>query len=146
MTINTGIKVTLFNIIPILFILLFLAVTVGCNTGMVSSSVETTTTTIAKDGTPKTVTEKNDVLAMRGTVLVNTDVDKANIKWGDVNVSVGSLSTSGDAASIDALGSAISNGIIAWFTYGTAPAVKGAVIASLIASQQKASTNAPAMK
>jgi hypothetical protein len=120
--------------------------TSGCNTGMVSSSVETTTATIAFDGTPKTVTQKNDVLAMRGTFLVNTEVDKTNIKWGDVTIGVGGYSTAGDVESINAIGNAISNGILAYFTYGTAPAVKGAVMASLVPSQPSACTNAPAAK
>lgn len=139
--VSTGVKG-----ITLVFLLFILMLLTACNTGMVSSSTETTTATIAFDGTPKTVTEKNDVLAMRGTVLVNTEVDKANIEWGDVKINVGGYTTTGDAESINAIGNAISNGILAYFTYGTSTAVKGAVIGSLIASQQNASTNAPAMK
>ena len=119
----------------------------GCNTGLVSSSVETTTATIAFDGTPKTVTIKNDVLAMRGTVLVNTEVDKANISWGDVKINVGGYATAGDAKSLGIIGTAITRGIIAWATSGGSEvATQSAVIASLIESQSIASTNTPAIK
>jgi hypothetical protein len=118
----------------------------GCNTGMVSSRVTTTTETIATNGTPVTVTQENRVTLTRGTLLVNSEVDKANVKWGDVTVSVGGYSTTGDADSINALGNAITSGIMAYFTYGTAPAVKGAVMASLLPTQPSASTNAPAVK
>lgn len=140
------IKCVYFTLLSVLLVCLAVVLLTGCNTGLVSSSVETTTTTICKDGTPKTVTVENNVLAMRGTVLVNTEVDKANINWGDVQINVGGLSTAGDAASINALGSAISNGIMAYFTGGGSEAVKAAVMGTLMATQPSASTNAPAMK
>ena len=63
---------------------------------------------------------------------------RGSIEWGDVKVDIGGYSTVGDAASINAIGNAITSGIIAWFTYGTAPAVKAAVAATL----QSSATNA----
>jgi len=118
----------------------------GCNTGMVSSRVTTQTATIAFDGTPKTVTEENRVTLVRGTLLVNSEVDKARIEWGNVKVDIGGYSTVGDAASINAIGNAITSGILAYFTYGTAPAVKAAVAATLQSSATNAIPAIPVIK
>lgn len=76
---------------------------------------------------------------MRFGVFNDTAVNNASLRWGPVRLDVGEYANKGDVESIDAVGNAISNGIIAWFTYGTAPAVKGAVKAALSTT----STNAP---
>jgi hypothetical protein len=127
-------------------IAVIMLLTQGCNTGMVSSRVETTTTTIATNGTPVSITQKNDVTLLRGTVLVNSEVDKAKIQWGDVKVAIGGYSTVGDVDSVNALGNAITRGIMAYFTGGGSEAVKSAVMAGLLTAQPSASTNAPAIK
>jgi len=115
----------------------------GCSTGWVSSRVETTTATVAFDGTPKTVTEKNDVLAVRGSLLVSAEVEKAQIKWGDVLISVGALSSTGDSVTTKILTDAIVQGIIAWATYGTEPAIQSAVSSAILMAQKNSATNAP---
>jgi len=115
----------------------------GCSTGWVSSQTETTTNTIAFDGTPKTVIEQNDVLAVRSSLLVSAEVEKAQIKWGDVLISVGALSSTGDSVTTKILTDAIVQGIIAWATYGTEPAVQSAVSSILAKVQKNSATNAP---
>jgi len=139
---KTEIKSILFGAVIAITMLL----TSGCNTGMVSSRVTTQTATIAFDGTPKTVTEENRVTLVRGTLLVNSEVDKARIEWGNVKVDIGGYSTVGDAASINAIGNAITSGILAYFTYGTAPAVKAAVAATLQSSATNAIPAIPVIK
>jgi hypothetical protein len=115
----------------------------GCSTGWVNSSLETTTSTVAFDGTPKTVTEKNDVLAVRGSVLVSAEVEKANVKWGEVEISVGGLSSTGDSVTTKILTDAIVQGILAGATYGTEPAIRTAVSSAILLAQKNSATNAP---
>jgi hypothetical protein len=81
--------------------------------------------------------ETKDVTVVRCGVLNDTKLEDAYLKWGNADIGVGSYANKGDAAMADAIGSAITSGIIAWFTYGTAPAVKAAVTTAL----KESSTN-----
>ena len=128
-----------------LFLFLSLSILAGCSTFQVSDDSVTTTVT-KKDGVTTTVTVEHDVDVWRGNVFMNASVEQANIKYGQVEVGIGNFQQAGDYKSIEATGNAIVNGIIAWMTYGTAPAVKGAVMATLLPTQPSVSTNAPAVK
>lgn len=68
---------------------------------------------------------------MRFGVFNDTAVNNASLRWGSVRLDVGEYANKGDVESIEAVGNAITSGIMAYFTYGTAPAVKGAVEAAL---------------
>jgi hypothetical protein len=117
----------------------------GCSTFIVSDDTVTTTVT-EKFGVTTTETVEHEVDVWRGNVFMNASVEKAGIEYGNVKVNVGNFQQAGDYKSIEATGNAIVNGIVAWMTYGTAPAVKGAVMATLLPAQPGASTNTPAIK
>lgn len=112
---------------------IILALVAGCSTFKVGDETTTTTTTTT-NGVPVTVEVKHEVDVWRGNVLMNASVEQANIKYGNVTVDVGNFKQAGDVDSINAIGSAISNGIMAYFTYGSSAAVKGAVMATLKSS------------
>ena len=69
---------------------------------------------------------------MRFGVFNDTAVNNASLRWGPVRLDVGEYANKGDVESIEAVGNAITSGIMAYFTYGTAQAVKGAVNAALV--------------
>lgn len=124
---------------------MILALVAGCSTFKVGDETTTTTTTTT-NGVPVTVEVKHEVDVWRGNVLMNASVEQANIKYGNVTVEVGNFKQAGDVDSINALGNAITRGIMAYFTGGGSEAVKSAVMAGLVTTQPSASTNAPAVK
>jgi hypothetical protein len=111
-----------------------IAILAGCSTFKVSDDSVTTTTT-EKFGVTTTVVTEHEVDVWRGNVFMNASVEMANIEYGEVKVNIGNFQQAGDYKSIEAVGNAITSGIIAWFTYGTAPAVKAAVSSALKASE-----------
>ena len=76
------------------------------------------------------------------SVMTKKGLDGLSVDYGNVKIGVNKYSQAGDTEMMTAIGNAIVNGIIAYGTYGAAPAVKAAVIASLSGT----STNAPAVK
>lgn len=97
----------------------------GCSTFMASDQMTT------RDRKNPDLITTHDVSVWRGSVLMKSELDTATIKYGEVEIGIGGFSQQGDKEMAEAIGNAISNGIVAWFTYGTAPAVKGAVMATL---------------
>jgi hypothetical protein len=106
----------------------------GCTFDMLSSSVE------EKAATVPTVVE-NDVTFLRWSLLASSEVNKAEVKWGDVNIAIGGLSTTGDTATTKVLTDGLVAGIIAYAT-GGAGAVVPAVAKLVPASQVKPVTEA----
>lgn len=134
-----------------------LLMTSGCAFRLLNSDVTTETTTVPTNGVPTTVTVQNEVTAASATLLVNSEVDKANVKWGDVEIGVGGLSLKGDSASIKTLTDGVVAGAVAYFSGGSsavAPAVSKIVTGplaatisdSLLKSLQSSNTIAPAVK
>ena len=82
------------------------------------------------------------VIITRGELLTVSETKGMVIDYLGVKASVDTDSTRGDVASITAIGNAITAGIIAYGTYGAAPAVNAAVESALRAI----GTNAPAIK
>lgn len=97
----------------------------GCST--FKASDETVTYNVK---TPDVVT-KHSVDVWRGSVLTKSDAEGVFVEYGNVKVGVNKYSQSGDAEMKEAIGNAIVNGILAYGTYGAAPAVKAAVKATL---------------
>jgi hypothetical protein len=127
------------------FVLSLILIT-GCSTFNASHDEEKTTTTYVNGEVKTVVVENKDIDVWRGNVFMNASVESVGVEYGNVKVNVGNFQQAGDYKSIEATGNAIVNGIVAWMTYGTAPAVKGAVMASLVPTQPSACTNAPAVK
>lgn len=132
--------------------LMAVSITGGCAFRLLNSDVTTETTTVPKNGPPVTVAVQNEVTALSATMLVNAEVDKADVKWGDVQIGVGGLSSKGDTATTKVLTDGAVAGIIAYFSGGAsavAPAVykviKGpeskTVTASILEAFKAAPTN-----
>ena len=94
---------------------------------------------------PSIVTE-HEVSVTSASVLTKKGLDGLSVDYGIVKIGVNKYNQAGDAEMANAIGNAITSGILAYFTYGTAPAVKGAVMATLLPTQPSVSTNAPAVK
>ena len=73
----------------------------------------------------------HEVSVTGASVLTKKGIDDLGVKYGEVEISLGKYSQATDTEGINAIGNAITSGIIAYFTYGTAPAVKGAVMLAL---------------
>ncbi len=114
---------TLCCLIVCLAFLIFLAC--GCSTFKASYQTETFN---VKNPDIKTVSGWD---VWRGSVLTKSSAENVAVKYGDVEVDVNKYAQSGDSKMVDAIGSAIVNGILAYATYGGAPAVKSAVMATL---------------
>jgi hypothetical protein len=125
-----------------LFLFLSLSICAGCSLFDVDDNTVTTTTFDPRTGISAVVVD-HSVDVTRLNCLMNTSVEQTHIKYGQVTVDVGGYSQKGDTESIEAVGNAISNGIMAWMTYGTSAAVRAAVMATLQPKQPIASTNAP---
>lgn len=107
-------------------IIMAVSMTGGCAFRLLNSDVTTETTTVPTNGIPVTVTVQNEVTALSGTMLVNAEVDKADVKWGDVQIGVGGVSSKGDVATVKVISEAAVIGAIAYLTGGSgavAPAV-----------------------
>lgn len=102
-----------------------------------------TTLIMHKDYADGELTRK--VIIHRGEVLAVRETKGMVIDYLGVKASVDTDSTRGDAASIKAIGDAITAGIIAYGTQGAGPAVNAAVQAALNARPGQA-TNSPAIK
>jgi hypothetical protein len=89
------------------------------------------------ENNPSIVTE-HEVSVTSASVLTKKGLDGLSVDYGIVKIGVNKYNQVGDAEMANAIGNAITSGIIAWFTYGTAPAVKAAVAATL----QSSATNA----
>jgi hypothetical protein len=115
-----------------LFIFLSLSILTGCS---VFNANDYTRTYDEKN--PSIVTE-HEVSVTSASVLTKKGLDGLSVDYGVVKIGVNKYNQAGDAEMANAIGNAITSGIIAWFTYGTAPAVKAAVAATL----QSSATNA----
>lgn len=94
---------------------------------------------------PSIVTE-HEVSVWSASLLTKKGLDGLSVDYGNVKIGVNKYTQAGDAEMMNAIGNAIVNGIIAYGTSGSAPVVKGVVMTTLMATQQNASTNTPAMK
>ena len=112
-----------------------LAIVSGCST--FKASDETVTYNVKN---PDIVT-KHSVDVWRGSVLTKSDAEGVYVKYGDVEVGVNKYSQSGDSQMMETIGNAIVNGILAYGTYGAAPAVKAAVKGTLKDGIKEAATN-----
>jgi len=128
------------------FILLSLSILTGCSTFNASHDEEKTTTTYVNGNVTTVVVEQKDIDIWRGNVFMNASVESVGVEYGNVKVNVGNFQQTGDYRSIEAVGNAITSGILAYFTYGTAPAVKAAVAATLQSSATNAVPAIPVIK
>jgi len=128
------------------FILLSLSILTGCSTFNASHDEEKTTTTYVNGNVTTVVVEQKDIDIWRGNVFMNASVESVGVEYGNVKVNVGNFQQTGDYRSIEAVGNAITSGILAYFTYGTAPAVKAAVAATLQSSATNAIPAIPVIK
>jgi len=97
----------------------------GCNTFMI----------VNKDYEKGELTKK--VWAIKCDLLAVNETKGLDIDYQGVKIKLDSQSSKGDKESIEALGKAITEGIMAYMTYGAEPAVQAAIIAAL----NKAKTN-----
>lgn len=74
---------------------------------------------------------EHEVSVWGGSVLTKKGIDGLKVDYGEVKISVDKYSQAGDTEMMNAIGNAIVNGIIAYGSYGTVPAVKGAVMLAL---------------
>jgi len=115
-----------------LFILLSLSICAGCSVFNANDYSRT-----YDEKNPSIVTE-HEVSVTSASVLTKKGLDGLSVDYGIVKIGVNKYNQAGDAEMINAIGNAITSGILAYFTYGTAPAVKAAVAATL----QSSATNA----
>ena len=111
----------------------------GCTFDMLSSSVRDVPSTVPTNTVVQA--EKNDVTFLRWSLLASSEVNQADVKWGNVQIAIGRLSTTGDTATTKVITDGIVAGVIAYAT-GGAGAVAPAVAKLVPASQVKPVTHA----
>jgi hypothetical protein len=88
-------------------------------------------TVYLKDKSVKKNGDSHVVTAIQASVLSDQRLQDLDVDYNGVKIKVQNWATKGDAVFVDALGSAISNGILAYGTFGGSEAVKAAVSATL---------------
>jgi hypothetical protein len=95
----------------------------GCSTWRVNDDTIMTTTT--KKGSPETIVKKHTVSVWKGSMLMNSSVDNADLTYGPVRLKMGGVIVAGDTATTRAIADGIIGGITAYFTSGASSVVKG---------------------
>ena len=130
---------TEFKLMMAVFAISMLFLMTGCTFDLLSSSVEDKSLNVPNN-TVNPASE-NDVLFIRWSLLASSAVNNANVKWGDVQIALGSLSTTGDTATTKVLTDGVVAGLAAYFT-GGASAVAPAVAKIVPADKVKSVTEA----
>ena len=116
-----------------------LVITTGCTFDMLKSRVKEDAVAVPTN-TVTTIT-KNYVTFVRWSLLASSAVNNAKVKWGDVAIAMGNLSTTGDTATTKVLTDGIVAGLVAYAT-GGASAVAPAVAKLVPADQVESVTDA----